>query len=1017
MQTTCTSIGKDGRSTPMSEPDRRWPAGEGDLAERIRRYDWAATPLGAIGEWPASLKALVELMLASPQAVLIAWGPDKRLLYNECYALTILGDKHPEALGAPFAAVWPDLMDELAPLFSGIAAGEAQKFEDYRVELPHRPEAPVGWFCFSWAPARDDQGQVSGLYCTAFETTDKVLAAEALQESEERSRLLVESWAQAIWEVPAHGRVVYDNPSWRQSTGQSFDELIGDGWVDAVHPDDRDYAAAAWRCALERRQPLDAEFRLRRAGGGWQWTNVRAAPLLDARGKVRKWVGMNVDITARREAEAALGERIARDNLIVDAVPAMIGYVDHETRYVWLNAEFERYFRVPRTSLIGKSLREALPPEAYVSRHPHLHAVLRGERVRFEGCVHDQFGPGRHGWTEESYIPDIGGDGKVRGFFVLAIDISARRHAEAELRLSEERYRLAIGAFQGGVSGYDPTTGQIWGTEGLFRLFGAPVQNTPLVLDDFLVRVHPDDQAPVRATLEQVVEDGRGPRDLEYRARHSDGRWRVLWTRLMALSRGPRGHPLLAATIDITEKSEWQARLATESERLRLALDVGQLATWDWDMLAGSVSWNDHHFRLQGYRPGQMEPSYDAWAKRVHPDDYPDLVRAIDSARDGHEEFEAVYRVRLPDHEIRWCSSRGRFFYDAVGRAVRMIGVTIDITDERAAREAAAESERRLRTLMSAIPQLVFRAHSDGAMLWASPQWCAYTGLSADESLGRGWLAAIHPEDQAATRDAWAAAAGTGRYAVEHRIRHAATGEWRWHQTQAMPVDSDGDGGADPDWVGTSTDIDEVRRLQRRQQTLLAELQHRVRNSLGIIRSIMQRTAETSDSIEAMTAHLNGRIGAFARVQSAVTRDPAGGVDLAGLIEDELLAYATREGPRLHIRGPRVLLGPRAAESMSLAIHELTTNAVKHGVLSEQDGWIDIDWRIEGDRFHFSWKEAGRLADLSPPKSSGFGLELLLRSLPYDLGATTEVTFEPGGLRFTLVARADAIRHVTALSG
>jgi PAS domain S-box-containing protein len=722
---------------------------------------------------------------------------------------------------------------------------------------------------------------------------------------------------------------------------------------------------------------------------------------------------MNVDITARHEAEEALSERVARENLIVDAVPAMIGYIDRNTRFVSANAEYERFFGIPRSKLIGKTLREMMPPEAYLGRQPYLHAVLRGERVRFEGCVRDQFGPGRHGWTEESYVPDIGPSGEVRGFFVLAIDISARRHAEADLRLSEERYRLAVAAFQGGVSGYDPISGETWGTEGLFRLFGDPIPSGPGHLDDFFARVHPEDQPHVRAVIDRLVDEGRGPRDLEYRARHADGSWRVFWTRVTALPPVRRRHPLLAATIDITERSEWQARLATESERLRLALDVGQLATWDWDLQADTVSWNDHHYRLQGYVPGEIEPSYAAWAARVFADDYPDLIEAIDRARDGREEFAAVYRVRLPSGELRWCASRGRFFYDIAGVATRMIGVTIDITDERAAREAAAESERRLRSLMSAIPQLVFRAQSDGAMLWASPQWCAYTGLGADRSLGFGWLAAIHPEDQAATREAWATAATSGRYAVEHRIRHAGTGDWRWHQTQAVPVVGERGGAAD--WVGTSTDIDEVRRLQRRQQTLLAELQHRVRNSLGIIRSIVQRTAETSDSVETMAAHLNGRIGAFARVQGAVTRDPAGGVDLAGLIEDELLAYATREGPRLHIKGPRVLLGPRAAESMSLAIHELTTNAVKHGVLSERDGWIDIDWRIEDDDFRFSWKEAGRLQELTPPEGTGFGLELLLRSLPYDLGATTDVAFEPGGLRFTLVARADAMRHTGTL--
>jgi two-component system CheB/CheR fusion protein len=208
------------------------------------------------------------------------------------------------------------------------------------------------------------------------------------------------------------------------------------------------------------------------------------------------------------------------------------------------------------------------------------------------------------------------------------------------------------------------------------------------------------------------------------------------------------------------------------------------------------------------------------------------------------------------------------------------------------------------------------------------------------------------------------------------------------------------------EWIGTSTEVEELRQLQRHQQVLLAELQHRVRNTLGVIRSIARRTAATSESVDDMSMHLEGRIGAFSRVQAVVTRNPEAGIDLAAMIEDELLAHAAREGEALVIDGPDVCLKPRPAETISLAIHELATNAVKYGALSAEGGRIAVRWeraRPDGlELLKLVWEENGVEGTPSEPRRQGFGLELLQRTLPYELAAETRVDFRPEGLRFSM---------------
>ena len=173
-----------------------------------------------------------------------------------------------------------------------------------------------------------------------------------------------------------------------------------------------------------------------------------------------------------------------------------------------------------------------------------------------------------------------------------------------------------------------------------------------------------------------------------------------------------------------------------------------------------------------------------------------------------------------------------------------------------------------------------------------------------------------------------------------------------------------------------------------------------------MVKSIASRTAQSADTADEMAELLVGRLDAFARVQSAVSRDPDSGIDLAGLVTDELMAHAATMGENLSVEGPSVLLKPKAAESISLAIHELATNAVKHGALRGEQGKVTINWRVDGDgdgtALCFDWTESVPTGGVAQGSREGFGMELLSRILPYDLDAKTKVDFRQHGIRFEL---------------
>lgn len=308
--------------------------------------------------------------------------------------------------------------------------------------------------------------------------------------------------------------------------------------------------------------------------------------------------------------------------------------------------------------------------------------------------------------------------------------------------------------------------------------------------------------------------------------------------------------------------------------------------------------------------------------------------------------------------------------------------------------------DEELRLLVETIPHLIWRAGADGDWVWASRQWQGFTGQSDAASWDRGWLMAVHPDDRPRTEAAWARAEAEGRLTVEHRLRQAATGSYRWFETRALPAY--GPDGRVRAWYGTATDIHDLKAMQAQQAHLLGELQHRARNTLATVRAILRRSAETGASVEDYAMHLEGRLNAVARVQSAIIRNPPGGLSLSLLVADELLAYQAHEGEDFSVTGPTVLVPARAAERLALALHELATNAVKFGALAQDGGALVIAWAVDerpgGPVLVLDWTEDGLVLGSPETRRNGFGMDVLKHMLPHDLRAEVVVAFRSDGL-------------------
>jgi two-component sensor histidine kinase len=195
------------------------------------------------------------------------------------------------------------------------------------------------------------------------------------------------------------------------------------------------------------------------------------------------------------------------------------------------------------------------------------------------------------------------------------------------------------------------------------------------------------------------------------------------------------------------------------------------------------------------------------------------------------------------------------------------------------------------------------------------------------------------------------------------------------------------------------------RRGHQQLRRQHAELQHRFRNVLSFVRSIVRRTMQSAESPEEFASHLEARISALSRTYSTLNVSGGHGVEIEDLVRTELRANAVRDD-QFEVGGPPVRLRARAAETMALALHELATNSLKFGSLSLSSGRTKITWQADRSqstaRLKFQWLESGvRMAALAP-RHRGFGQELIENTLPYELAAQTRFELTPGGLQCTV---------------
>ncbi|MBK1658413.1 PAS domain-containing hybrid sensor histidine kinase/response regulator [Paracraurococcus ruber] len=558
---------------------------EGEIAGRLRRHDWAATPLGPIQGWPQSLRSAVGLMLAALQPAHVAWGPALTCLYNDGL-IPILGAKHPDGLGRPFAVLFAEIWEEFRPLVAATMAGQAQHFVDRPVPLASRPDRPMSWFTFSWTPLRDETGAVAGFFCAATETTEKVLAERALQARREsdlresrteagRQRRLYEAilsnTPDLAYVFDLDHRFIYANEGLLRMWGRRWEEAIGRTCLELGYPDwhaemhDREIDQV-----VATRQPVRGEVPFTGTFGRRIYDYI-LVPVLGADGEVEAVAGTTRDVTGWQETVAALRDGEQRLRLVVEtARDYAIFTTDAEDRIEawWQGAEAA--FGWSAEEVVGRSSAMTYTPEDRAVGVPGREVEAASVAGRAPNIRWHQRKDGTRVFIEGVRTALRGPDGRLRGFLKIGQDVTERRRVEEQLRESEARFRHMADSAPALIWMTDAGGEVVFANMHFDHVFGCPAAE--MLGRGWLRLLLPEDRGAFEAAFAAAF---RARRSFRAEMRVHDRVGEARWLRCEGVPRLDDAGGFLGYTfcgVDITE-----ARLAAEELEQRVSERTAEL--------------------------------------------------------------------------------------------------------------------------------------------------------------------------------------------------------------------------------------------------------------------------------------------------------------------------------------------------------------------------------------------------------------------------------------------------------
>ena len=709
--------------------------GDGIMAGRIRAYAWSGSPLGPMPHWPPELLTMVNLILSSPIAMQIFWGPDMTVLHNDSMAAFTQGK---DALGRPARQVWAEAWAKIAPQLQGVLAhGQPVNLQHVFLPLLQHGVLQDMYWNYTFTPIVDPRGQVTGILNFAQDVTETVHAQRHLKASEAQAVRILQSIGDAVIVTDAAGNITRMNPVAEKLTAWRSQEAHG-----------KPLASVFQILSEDTRQPTETPAdKLGRTGkvvghshhtllvnrdGAEIAIDDSGAPIRDDNGNLTGIVLVFRDVAQQRAYQRdvrataevqtlllALTDRQgkatgARD--IMSAASELLGSYLQASRVGYAEAAqqpdsmlFETGWTRPGLQpLTGRVVLDhygaTITREfslgnsvvyADVDLEPHLQAELPNYRqIETRSLVAVPFV--RAGtWIGSFYVNDSVPRQWTPRQVALVQEVARRTssaveraRAEDAERRTEEHLRLAVDAADLAAWFYDPAMSVLGGDARMAELFGLSQIHAPL--ERWLEFIHPDDRDRVAQEFSTAV--GGAPYTTEYRILIPGNTPR--WVRAKAQLLQEAGTSRLVGICeDITVRKRTEEDLRSIASRLGLAQQTARLAAWQWDLATGDFIWDGGSEWTYG-RPAQDLSHVDRILPLLHEEDRDRVRRELEPVLHHGQDFHSEFRVVWPDSSVHWLQGIGKVLPAANGAAASLLGINMDITERKLSESALLQNEK-----------------------------------------------------------------------------------------------------------------------------------------------------------------------------------------------------------------------------------------------------------------------------------------------------------------------------------
>lgn len=419
---------------------------------------------------------------------------------------------------------------------------------------------------------------------------------------------------------------------------------------------------------------------------------------------------------------------------------------------------------------------------------------------------------------------------------------------------------------------------------------------------------------------------------------------------------------------DVTVLAQAKQSIEENEEKLNIIIAASELGTWELDLKTDEFSYSEKLLEIFGVEK-EKASGHNEFVNCLAPEDLPIRQKAFkDAYKTGVLQY--VTRIRWKDGSIHWIENKGKVFYGENNQAVKMIGTTRNITAERNYQLTLEEREQKFRLLADSMPQLVWTGDVDGNINYYNQSVYNYTGFTQAEVMGAGWLSIVHREDRKENLKAWINAVTTGtNYIFEHRLR-LANGQYRWQLSRAIPQ-RDVQGNIRM-WVGTSTDIQDIREMDEQKDLFISMASHELKTPVTTIKGYVQLLqtmyAEGPDTflqnslatIARQVASLTSLVTDLldlSKIKAGGLQPVSEGFDINEMAE-EIIANTKQVNPAHEISFSKVpatiVLGDR--NRLGQVLVNFLTNAVKYSPDSKK---IQVKTTLDGNHVMVSVQDSG----------------------------------------------------------